>query len=213
MMFLLLALLKEHMVPARGKLDRIDHVLLWIIKISLVVLFLTLPEAVLSEQQESATATQDFFLACSGGKLADIKTYLSEHPDWVNARTENGEACLHLTGIHGHSDVTEYLLVNGADPNIRSTYEHGLRMHPLSWNIYGGHVGNVDLLLKHGADPNLDFDGMGKAKEAVTALDVVVQLIQNEKGDTRFTQLEKMLRQHGAKTLMDLRGVAGESEL
>jgi hypothetical protein len=211
MILLLLALLKEQVVPVRK--DRIDHLLLWIIQISLVVLFLTLPQAVLSEEEHTA-ATPEFFLACSGGKLAEIKTYLSEHHGWVNARTDNGEACLHLTGIHGHTDVTEYLLVNGADPNIRSTYEHGLRMHPLSWNIYGGHVGNVHLLLTHGADPNLDFDGMGRSKEAVTALDLVMQLIQNEEGDTRFVQLEKMLRGNGAKTMKELLGGTGEeSEL
>lgn len=124
--------------------------------------------------------------------------------DWVNARTDNGETCLHLTGIYGATQVTELLLQKGADPNVRSTYEGGLRMHPLSWNVYGGHIDNIDLLLKHGADVNLDFDGMGEAG-AVTALDVALQLVQNEKGDDRFTKLEKILRKHGAKTTEELK--------
>lgn len=213
MILVLLALLKEQIVPARSKMDRIDHMMLGIIQISLIILFVTLPEVVLS-QEEYGPASPDFFFACSGGKLADVKSYLMEHPSWVNARTDNGEACLHLTGIHGHSDVTEYLLVNGADPNIRSTYEQGLRMHPLSWNIYGGHLANVNLLLQHGADPNLDFDGMGVPTEAVTSLDVVLQLIQNEDGDSRFVQLEKVLRESGAKTMEELLDVmAGGAEL
>jgi len=220
MILLLLAVMKDFLVPASRKLDRFDHFLLWVINICLVVLFLTLPEVVFAEPQETVpdtttttTAIPEFFMACSRGKLDDLKSYLTEHPEWIHARTENGEACLHLTGIQGLSELTEYLLENGADPNIRSTYEHGLRMHPLSWNIYGGHIGNVDLLLRYGADPNLDFDGMSQSKEAVTVLDVVELLVKNEKGDGRFVQIEKMLRDHGAKTMKELHSDAGKSEL
>lgn len=204
MILLLFTLLKEQIVPASNKMDRIDHMLLWMIKIGLFVLFLTLPQVVLSDDEHAASPSSDFFFACSGGKLEEIKTYLTDHPGWINGRSENGEACLHLTGIDGHTDVTEYLLVHGADPNIRSTYEGGLRMHPLSWNVYGGHIGNVELLLKYGADPNLDFGSMVAANEDVTALDVVLQLIENIDQNTRFVELEKMLRENGAKTMMEL---------
>jgi hypothetical protein len=125
--------------------------------------------------------------------------------DWINARTDNGEACLHLTGIYGHSQVTEFVLQQeGVDPNIRSTYEEGLRMHPLSWNVYGGHFENIDLLLNYGADVNLDFDGMTASQAPVTALDVVLQLVQNEEGDERFVKLEALLRKHGGKTTEEL---------
>jgi hypothetical protein len=83
--------------------------------------------------------------------------------------------------------------------------EQGLRMHPLSWNIYGGHVDNAALLLEYGADVNADFDSMKKEDGAVTSLDIVLQLQDNEQGDERFVQLEKLLRQHGAKTMAELR--------
>jgi ankyrin repeat protein len=43
--------------------------------------------------------------------------------DWATARTENGETCLHLTGINGATEVTKLLLERGADPNVRSTFE------------------------------------------------------------------------------------------
>jgi ankyrin repeat protein len=128
----------------------------------------------------------------------------------LNARTDNGEACLHLTGIYGHSEVTRLLLQKGADPNIRSTYEAGLRMHPLSWNLYGGHAENIELLLKYGADVNLDFDGMGNPVVAVTPLDVTLQLVQNEEGDERFTKIEQVLRLHGGKTMAELKGQHAE---
>lgn len=132
--------------------------------------------------------------------------------DWVHARTPNGEACLHLTGIFGHSDVTRYLLTHGADPNIRSTYSEGLRMHPLSWNVYGGHIENIELLLQHGAEVNLDFDGMAGSSE-VTALDVVKQIQSAENGDERFTKIEALLLQHGAKTYSELQQAKSKEEL
>lgn len=123
---------------------------------------------------------------------------------WANARTDNGESCLHLAGIYGHSQVTELLLKKGANPNHRSTWEQGLRMHPLSWNVYGGHVDNVRILLEYGADVNLDFDSMSEDKIPVTALDITVQLRQVEEGDERFSQVEALLRQHGALTATEL---------
>ena len=43
--------------------------------------------------------------------------------DLATARTENGETCLHLTGIYGALEVTKLLLKRGADPNVRSTFE------------------------------------------------------------------------------------------
>jgi Ankyrin repeats (3 copies) len=148
----------------------------------------------------------DFFFACSGGKLDVVKSSVKQNPSWVHERTENGETCLHLTGIYGHSDVTKFLLSEGhADPNIRSTYEQGLRMHPLSWNVFGGHYDNIQLLLEYGADVNLDFDSMDGSGAKVTALDVIIALTKNEQGDDRFTRIETLLRSHGAKTMSELR--------
>ena len=159
----------------------------------------------------------DFFFACSGGQFDVIRTSLEQHPSWVNSRTQQGESCLHLTGIYGHSQITRLLLVNGADPNIRSTYEEGLRMHPLSWNVYGGHYDNVQLLLEYGADVNLDFDGMGSSRSskgtdeekndvAVTALDIAIALTKNEQDvDERFVKIEQLLRKHGGITIEEVR--------
>ena len=210
MILLTLGILREQLLPPRDRLDRIDHVLLWTIKLGLLVLFLTLPPVVMSDEEP---ADSEFFSACSGGKFDVVKSFLKDHPSWVDARTDNGEACLHLAGIYGHADVTEHLLVSGANPNIRSTFEQGLRMHPLSWNVYGGHVANVDLLIRHGANVNLDFDGMGPSKRKVTALDVVNQLIENEDGDRRFVQLEELLKSNGAKTMKELAGGPKSEEL
>ncbi len=125
-----------------------------------------------------------------------------------------------MAGIYGASTVTRTVLLKGADPNVRSTYEHGLRMHPLSWNVYGGHVTNVRLLLEHGADPNLDVDPMETGAAPETVLDIVQRIIgafdenyndndqRNE--DSRYTafrEIEELLLKYGAKNYAALTSV------
>ena len=211
-------LYEEYLMPKKQqygqKVDLIDRICVWTIRLSLVMVFYSLPNA-LAEMEDGGGETHkqnedlksQYFFACSGGKLDIVQTSLETNPNWVNLRTENGESCLHLTGIYGHSSVTKHLLEDAkikADPNIRSTFDQGLRMHPLSWNVYGGHYDNIELLLKAGADPNLDFDSMGQPPTSVTSLDVVLQLQDVEKGDDRFTRLETLLRQYGGKTTEEL---------
>lgn len=198
MILLFLGIFNEFCVPKR--MDRIDHALVWFIKLSLIALFLTLPVAF--AQTEPA---DEFWMSCSDGKADTIKESLKAHPEWANARTKSGESCLHLTGIYGHAKATEILLQQGADPNIRSTWKEGLRMHPLSWNVYGGYIDNIKLLLKFGADVNADFDTMTGSEEdpyQTTVMDIALQLVEQEE---RFGPLVDLLRKHGGKTMAELR--------
>jgi len=222
--------------------DMIDHALKWIIKLSLFVLFFTLPDlydfttttsgvGVAAEEIKTTNPTstptrpgEDFFHLCStrddnagDDHVENFRNILEMNPHWVHSRTDSGETCLHLTGIYGSSDITRVLLDKkyNADPNVRTTYEKGLRMHPLSWNVYGGHLQNIQLLLEHGADINLDFDSMvSKSKSddddddddsTVTSLDVLLELIQNESGDERFLEIEKVFKKYGAKTMKEIK--------
>mmetsp|Transcript_2658 Transcript_2658/g.5753 ORF Transcript_2658/g.5753 Transcript_2658/m.5753 type:complete len:220 (-) Transcript_2658:186-845(-) len=208
-MIMLSFILDQYLFPSNRRVDRIDHALRWTIWVASAVLFLTLPDlyefAMADDASASASASsspgQDFFHACSGGDVDLVAKSLTEHPHWMTARTAHGETCLHLTGIYGKAGVTALLLQRGADPNVRSTYEKGLRMHPLSWNVYGGHLENIELLLEHGADIDLDFDSMKEDGVSVTSLDVLLELLVNEPGDERFVGIEKVFRKHGAKTM------------
>jgi len=103
----------------------------------------------------------------------------------------------------GQTEVTRLLLQRGADPNIRSTFSEGLRMHPLSWNVYSNHVDNARLLLEAGADVNADFDlKLGKSEiKVVTSLDIV-NMIKGDSDD--FDQMLTLLRKYGAKTMSEL---------
>ena len=89
----------------------------------------------------------------------------------------------------------------------------GLRMHPLGWNVYGGHADNVELLLKYGASVNADFDSMDKSQGPVTSMDIALQLKSSEEDgeDERFVQIESILRKYGGKTIQEVRNEGTES--
>ena len=139
-----------------------------------IILFCFHRTEALSDNEGSIESFDQFLMACSKGDMEIVETTLQDHPDFVRGQSRNGESCLHVAGILGQANVTRYILEHGGNPNQRSTYEHGLRMTPLSWNVYGRHVQNIQLLLEAGADVNLDFDYMDDGKKVViTALDLL----------------------------------------
>lgn len=161
----------------------------------------------------AATAPTDentsYFHACSGGNADIITTLISSDPTIVNSVTKDGEHGLHLVAISGDLAIAAMLLENGADPNVRTTFEHGLRMHALAWNTYYGRHDIVGALLERGADVNADFDSMAEGAPAVTVLDVVEQILGTmEEGDeetlARFGKTLAVLVKHGAKHYGDL---------
>ena len=135
------------------------------------------------EEESEVIVSADFLHACTNGDVPQVQALLQEHPEWVNGRSEQGETCLHVAGIYGQPDISRLLLQAGANPNVRSTFEHGLRMTPLSWNVYAGHVENARVLLQEGkANVNMDFDAMGPPDDAprlLTCYDVVLEILEH----------------------------------
>jgi ankyrin repeat protein len=159
----------------------------------------------------------EFLMACSKGDMQIVENEVREHPEYVLGQSRNGESCLHVAGILGQADVTRFILQHGGNPNQRSTYEHGLRMTPLSWNVYGKHLSNVRLLLDAGADVNLDFDYMENGEKIiVTVLDLlyVIEIFSENDAhsdgrndtavDRKHYDMRDLLLRHGAKRYQDL---------
>jgi ankyrin repeat protein len=124
-----------------------------------------------------------FLMACSQGDIDTVKEFVQNDTSYyVTAYSKNGgESCLHVAGILGQATVTQYILQNGGNPNQRSqNIQHGLRMTPLSWNVYGNHIENVQLLLQAGADVNLDFDYVVDGTlQKVTVFDLLLYIHSN----------------------------------
>ena len=155
-----------------------------------------------------------FLMACSQGNLADVQALLERNPQYAKKQSSDGETCLHVAGILGQTDVTKLALKHGADPNSRSGYSGGLRMTPLAWNTYGGHVETAKALLEGGADPNLDMDDMKDQMVKVTVLDILHKNVLHQYEDNeanrkdpnigRHFQMYDALMEHGAKFYKDL---------
>jgi ankyrin repeat protein len=163
--------------------------------------------AICLAKENSDIVSDDFLNACTEGDLDQVERALSLHPSWVNGRSENGETCLHVAGIKGQSHVSRLIIQKGGDVNIRSEFSAGLRMHPLSWNVYGGHLENVRILLEEGnADINLDYDNAKGTP--ITVLDTILEIVPDEKEIIpdleRFYQLKALLKENGAKRFKDL---------
>jgi len=160
------------------------------------------------KQAEYTADTGDFLPfemldACTTGDVAVIQQMLKKHPEYADGRSKQGESCLHVAGIMGQTAVTTTILEAGGDPNIRTTFEEGLRMHPLSWNVYGGHVETAAVLLEHGAAVNADIDNMYTKGQKVTPLDLVEEFTSAHV-DENFHKMKELLLKYGAKRYKDL---------
>lgn len=184
------------------------------------ILYVALPFAVIAVSPEDEEF-DGFLHACTSGHLDVIEVALKESPSFVHKKSPMGESCLHVAGIKGQTQVTKRLLEAGADPNVRSDFEQGLRMNPLSWNVYGGHIETARTLLEGGANVNLDFDHMIRPTEKVTVLDIVASVLQGHE-DTEENrsnpaignhfQMQDLLLEFGAKRYKDLENDSGDKE-
>lgn len=160
-----------------------------------------------STKNTAAADNSEFFHTCSDGNYDKFKSLLDADPSLIHATTKDGEHCLHLCAISGNTQIVQTLLEKGANPDIRSTWKDGLRMHPLSWNTFYGRHEIIELLLKYGADIEADFDLGGSINEKtgelekVTVLDVVEKILASEVDDEqrmRFAVTRNLLMKHGA---------------
>lgn len=181
---------------------------------SLALFLLALFQPVLSEDKRDTLDT--FMHACSGGDEEAVETMLKEDKGFALAATNEGETGLHLVAISGKAGIARALLDAGANPNARTTFDGGLRMHPLSWNVYSGHHEIVQLLLDGGARVNDDFDLRAESDEKVTVLDIAEKLVTGETESSEPTPFEKtldLLVKRGAKKVQRFAPAGGRRRI
>ena len=133
---------------------------------------------------------------------------------------KRASSSLHLCALSDNADIVKLLLDVGADPDVRTTFEGGMRMHPLSWSTFYGRHAIIELLLKANADVNADFD-ISKNEDGTpqkgTVLDVVEQILlsglDGSEDKERFIQTRNVLVKNGAVRYASLKEDEEEPEL
>jgi ankyrin repeat protein len=101
----------------------------------------------------------DFFEACALGATARVGELLSADGQLVEQYSGDGFTGLGLASFFGHTEIARLLLASGAGANLPS--RNALCVAPLHSSTAAGHLALVDLLLRHGADPNaVESNGM-----------------------------------------------------
>lgn len=103
------------------------------------------------------TITLTIFEASATGKINHVIRLLARDPELVYAYAEDGFQPLGLACFFGHYDTAEYLAKAGAPVN--STSRNGLKAAPIQSAAAAGHQKIVEMLLGHGADPNVREQG------------------------------------------------------
>ena len=129
--------------------------------------------------------------AAALGRPERLQTLLDEDPTRANAFGDDGFHPLGLACFFGHVDAARLLLDRGADVNALSRNEHiqTAAIHASAASEGKGELVRyelVELVLEHGADPNLPQGGGFRAIDAA-----------RQNGDERAEQL---LLEHGAMT-------------
>jgi ankyrin repeat protein len=99
-----------------------------------------------------AGATTDVFEAAAAGQLQRVRALVDGNAALVNSHASDGFTPLGLASFFGHKEIVEFLVDQGAQVHLASKNE--LAVMPLHSAAAARHTGIVDLLLRHGADPN-----------------------------------------------------------
>ena len=132
----------------------------------------------------------DVFEAAALGQTDRLRELLDDEPALANAFGDDGFQPLPLACFFGHVDAARLLLQRGADPNTLSRNEH-IRTNALHAAAASENKSRetryelCELLLAHGADPNVRQGGGFRAIDAA-----------RQNGDEA---LERLLLERGAE--------------
>ncbi len=94
-----------------------------------------------------------FFEAVAAGKFNDVAHQYSQNQGLIEEYSNDGFTALGLASYFGHEDITRYLLLKGADPNIPS--DNGFRVFPIHSAAAANNNPIAKMLLEAGAQVNV----------------------------------------------------------
>jgi hypothetical protein len=81
---------------------------------------------------EDIHVSSELFSAVESGNTARVRELLAADPGMTRAKEDEGATALHYATLHGHREIVELLLKNGADINARDGRFHAT---PSGWAI------------------------------------------------------------------------------
>ncbi|MDO8684210.1 MAG: ankyrin repeat domain-containing protein [Armatimonadota bacterium] len=104
-------------------------------------------------------AEMEFIDACRDGNISKIKRMAARNPTLVNTVYTDPPfpdklSVLHIAIADEHKDVARFLILHGADTNVRNTTGDTPLHYAASW----GNEEIVRLILKKGGDPTIKDD-------------------------------------------------------
>ena len=97
--------------------------------------------------------TLNIFEASAVGKFDEVAHLVYLNSDLVNEFSDDGFTPLGLASYFGNEDITRYLLLKEADPNLPS--KNGFNVYPLHSAVASDHTMIAKMLLEAGAKVNV----------------------------------------------------------
>jgi len=146
------------------------------------------------------------FEACAVGKFDAVAHLLYLDPQAVNEFSEDGFTPLGLSAYFGHEDITRYLILKGAEPNIPSN--NGFNVFPLHSAVASDHTMVAKMLLEAGAKVNVaQQSGATPLHSAAQNGNIELLIVLLEAG------AEVNARMEGGKTPANLAAEKGFSDI
>lgn len=146
------------------------------------------------------------FEACAVGKFDSVAHLLYLNPDLVNQYSEDGFTPLGLAAYFDHEDITRYLLLKDADPNLPSN--NGFNVFPLHSAVAANHSMIAKMLLEAGAHVNImQQSGVTPLHSAAQNGNIDLLIILLEAG------AEVHVRMEGGKTPANLAAEKGFNDI
>lgn len=125
----------------------------------------------------------DLYEACTVGSPTRVRELISEQPSTVNSFSPDGFAPVALAAYFGHPEIVEALIAAGADVNAQA--RNPMKVAAIHAAVSARNVPCVELLLRSGADPNL------QQQEGYTPMQAAVA--------NKDEAIIKLLEAHGAR--------------
>ncbi len=119
--------------------------------------------------------------ACAVGDIDRVRRLVSSDANTVSEFSSDGFAPVALAAFFGHPDIVEALIAAGADVNAQA--RNPMKVAAIHAAVASRDARSVEILLRHGADPNLaQQDGITPLQAAQMSKDEPIIRMLTEAG-------------------------------